>query len=95
MLARLRGTVKAFFDSAEAAFKVLEVVLPEPNDSPALRTQLSFHAPVSARISLKLQRPKTSIGCRLPSVLGTSVPEAAVHEDGEAGAWEDEVGAAW
>lgn len=68
-------------------------MLPHPEHGPAQRLQALIRVPIACLVGLELPPPPLAVASGLNSVLGASVPEAAVDEDGKAPACEDDVGA--
>ncbi len=69
------------------------VVLPRAEDPPALSRQDRLVPGVALPVRQQLPSPQLGVGLRELHVLLAVVPEAAVDEDRDPGAWEHEVGA--
>jgi len=67
------------------------LMLPRPHDPPACTFQNRGCPNVPLLVALNFRRPVGAIRCRKPTVLRASVPIAAIHEDGDATASEDDV----
>lgn len=57
------------------------LVFPDSNDGPPGLTKSAVRIPVSPAILEDLLAPELGVGLRPGSVLGTTVPETAIHED--------------
>lgn len=68
------------------------LVLPDPDDSPASIAQQLVVVAITVDVTLKLGVPVLAVAAWAGSVSGASVPEAAVDEDGQSGAGEDDIG---
>lgn len=71
-----------------------QLVLPNPEDTPASRIQCAVDSPVAGLVSRNLLAPERGVGLRLGRVPRAAVPETTVDEDGGAEQREDEVRAA-
>jgi hypothetical protein len=69
-------------------------VLPDSKNRPPLRCQKAIRLAITGSVLLHLRGPVLGIRLRDRVVLGTSVPETAVHEHGQTCAGEDQVGRA-
>lgn len=66
-------------------------MLPDANDPPARPLQCRVMAPVAFDVGVELPEPPLSIRLGDRPVLGTSVPKAAVNEDGDPFRHKDDV----
>jgi hypothetical protein len=73
----------------------LDVALANLDPSPSGLPQLRKNLASPLEISTDLEIPELSIPCGSAVVLGTAVPEAPVHEHGNALARDGQIGAAW
>ena len=67
-------------------------MLPDTNDSPARCLEEGVRLFVPLHIALKLGYPVVRIGGGHGPVMGAAMPEAPVHEDGDLGGPEHNVG---
>ncbi len=67
------------------------VVLPKPEDPPSLLTQLCGYGPVAGLVSRDLATPVLCVRFREPQTIRATVPEAPIHENGDARISKDEV----
>lgn len=70
------------------------LVLPDPDYGPSRCAELGLVEAITLDVSSDLRAPISGIGFWARSVLRTSVPEAAIDEDGNLLATEDDVGPA-
>lgn len=75
-------------DSREIIF---HVVLPKPQNPPSGLRELFVHPPIPINVRPEFGSPELFVRLRVCSVEKALVPEAAVHEDGQALAQEDDV----
>lgn len=66
---------------------------PKAQHGPAIRFQRRVVAPIARDVGIQFQLPPLAVGLRLRAVEGAAMPEAAVHEDGDAASGEQDVGA--
>src|SRR5580658_1648154 len=66
-------------------------MLPDAEDTPALRTQCARHPPVAGLIAGYFIPPECCIAFRIMPVLGASMPETTIDKYGQFLAWESEV----
>ena len=84
LLCRLRGA-EVPHCSLNLARRLLRVgMLPETKNMPARLGKKSVCVAIPRDIALDLVAPVVGVGGGLPVVVGTPVPEAAVHEDSNA-----------
>src|SRR5688572_5751010 len=69
------------------------LVLPHADDLPASASQHVVNLAIPISVPAQLRHPVVTVGLRDHLVLRAVVPEAAVDEDGDSGAGEDDVGA--
>jgi hypothetical protein len=69
-------------------------VLPEPNHGPPGGTKPCVSVGISLLVRLQLRSPPISVRPRRRPMLRAVMPEAAIHEDRKANAWEEDVGTA-
>ena len=62
----------------------LQLVFPDAEDGPAFLAQQFFCGAIAFDVALDFFEPVFLVGGRHATVFGAPVPEAAVHEDGEA-----------
>src|SRR4051812_36215612 len=60
-------------------------VLPDPYDRPTCCSKCRIGSPVAVDVRLQLWRPVPGVPCGVATMLGATVPETAIHEDGETG----------
>ena len=81
-------------DAGEANERLLtQLTFPDANHLPAGAAEGAVDAEVARAVAGEFFVPEGAIGLGLGRMTRTSVPEAAVDEEGEAGGAEDEVGA--
>lgn len=68
------------------------VVFPDPEREPARISQPRVGVAVPGNVPADLLRPIVLVGLRDPAMLGAPVPEASVHEYGDLGKSEHEIG---
>jgi hypothetical protein len=68
---------------------------PYPDHGPASLAQLSAHSPVTAPIGEDLGPPKLRVMPRRPIASRTPMPEAPIHEHGDAFPTPNEIGFPW
>jgi hypothetical protein len=66
-------------------------VFPDADDGPATDSQTGVGVPVARDVAPQFLAPPLGVGPRAGTVLGASVPEAAVDEDGDTRPTEDDV----
>lgn len=67
------------------------LVFPQPDNAPASSFQGGVDNPIALHVPAKLRRPVPLVRCRMASVDGTNMPEAAIHEDRDLPSREDDV----
>ena len=87
--------LQARFDSFCRVGRSHEFVFPQSQHNPPAVSQNAIHFSVSAFVALQFDQPIMPIAAWLASVLGAAMPEAAVHEQGEALLGKNEVRLAW
>jgi hypothetical protein len=70
-------------------------VAPDTKNLPTSPSKLPGYASVAVAIAGDLGIPKLAVRFRAPVAAGTTVPEAAINENGNSTYWEGEVGCAW
>ena len=70
------------------------LVLPRPDDDPASRLKRVIVGAVAVDVALQLGRPPANVALRWAEMLRAAMPEAAVDEDGDPCAGEDNIGTA-
>ncbi len=92
-MSELRSTVEPMFEgtyhSCDRSWQ--RFVLPHAYHKPTSFLERHRHKPVAVHIAAQLRGPVPLIGRRLPPMLGTYVPEAAVNEDCDLPCREDDV----
>jgi hypothetical protein len=68
-----------------------QLTFPDANDSPPHAAQLPIHEPVPGVVALDLSRPVGRIVPGALVALGATMPEAAIHEDGQMLRWPDKI----
>lgn len=58
-------------------------MLPHAKDPPARRDEGSIRLSVASNVGFDLRHPEATVGTRPHEMVGTTVPEAAVHEYGD------------
>ena len=66
-------------------------MLPDAQDAPVGPPQGLVHEPVTRLVAGNLVAPESGVAFRLRSVLGTAVPEAAIHKNREPKFGENEI----
>jgi hypothetical protein len=68
-----------------------QFVLPNSKNCPTALTERAIHKSVTSFVTSKFISPESTIGCGLRCVLGTAVPETAVHKHRELEFLENEI----
>lgn len=93
--------LKYFFREAEGAAEAVyqrffpfagEGVFPDAEDAPALLAEGAADEAVALAVAADFLAPESPVALRHPAVLGATMPETAVHEDGQPGGAEEEIG---
>ena len=80
------------FDSADANLpSFCKVVLPNPDHSPTFFSQRLIHLEVSGLVLREFLLPEGPVICRHIGMFLTTVPEASIHKDHDAGLAKSEV----
>lgn len=85
------------FDEKRQPLRIARLAFPNHKDIPARRFQGGLGSLVPSHIAVEFRVPELGPGLGCPGMLATrvSVPEAAMDEDGDAIASENDVGSAW
>jgi hypothetical protein len=94
MVAPFVGGTQLGSDACGDGFGSCERVAPNADNPPASAAKQPGYATVAGAVAGDFALPILAVSLGHAAVPAAAVPEAAVHEDGEAGAAEDEVGAA-
>lgn len=86
------GRCNEAFDSIRSIARI--VVLPNSHDRPSSFRQPAIVETISLPRPGEFDLPPRPVGLREFTVLGTAMPEAAVHEDGDPSRTKDNVGPA-
>jgi len=94
MYARLRAQAQLPNDAVCDRVGIAKFMGPKPDDAPAGSAECPRAEPVSCDVAFQFWKPIIFVACRLATVFGASVPEAAVHKYHEAFAAKGEIRAA-
>lgn len=85
---------KIAYRGGDAVGLVLNVMLPESQDSPTLRLESIVDDRISMPILLEFQIPEFGVGFGSDPVFGARVPLATINEDDKSRSCEDNIGPA-
>jgi len=95
MLVLLSCEIQLRSDSRDNRLRVTEGMRPDPDYFPSCRLQFASRFPVAERVPKDFILPVCPIRSRHPAVRSAAVPEAAVNEERNTLAAENEVGVAF